>query len=760
MTNKAPGKPAPEGGGLNLGEIYYVLFRRKWLILLLSLAGIGVAAWLRISTPPTYQSEAKLLVRYILETKGFEPGTGGDQARSPDSGGASIINSEIEILTSQDIARQVAESVGPDKILPKGFENPNPDAAAVLIGRNLLVTSQRYNSVIQIAFQHTDAGIAQQVLQQLVKAYLETHIKFHRGGVVSDYLTQQRDKYRADLAKTEDELRTLMQGNSMISVEERRGALLDEVFRLRQELHTFEAELVERQTLLKSLHVDAGSLPATNEIVVKQEVPAEKMEEYRGVVLQLDAFRKRERDLLTQFTEGNSMVKKTRQLVAETEQAKIKLEQEFPALKRVNVETASTRPEKTVDLSTEVARTSALLAKVELRRKQLAVAQTNLTNIELLEPRIKRLQDQREQESANLRGVQASLDRSTGDTTVGASGISNISVVQKPIPGMPTTSKLMKKIGMALAAGIGGGIGLAFLIELILRQSIRHASQVEKKLGLPLFLSIPKFGRNGSSRSRRAQRTQAFRRNGAGSAGGAAADAGSAPAAGGVVAAVSSGGADLAVAPWDGSDQLRSYYEALRDRLITFFEVRNMTHKPKLVAVTGCSKGAGVSSVAAGLAATLSETGDGNVLLVDMNLEHGAAHPFYRGKPAAGLTDALDAGDRQPAQVQDNLYMVSASVMNDLLPKALPKRFASLVPRFKASDYDYIIFDMPPVTQTSLTPRLSSYMDMVLLVIEAEKTNLGVADKAVELLRESRANVAAVINRKRKYVPSWLLEEF
>ena len=44
------------------------------------------------------------------------------------------------------------------------------------------------------------------------------------------------------------------------------------------------------------------------------------------------------------------------------------------------------------------------------------------------------------------------------------------------------------------------------------------------------------------------------------------------------------------------------------------------------------------------------------------------------------------------------------------------------MPKFKASDYDYIIFDMPHVSQTSVTPRLAGLMDMVLFVIEAEKT--------------------------------------
>ena len=42
----------------------------------------------------------------------------------------------------------------------------------------------------------------------------------------------------------------------------------------------------------------------------------------------------------------------------------------------------------------------------------------------------------------------------------------------------------------------------------------------------------------------------------------------------------------------------------------------------------------------------------------------------------------------------------------DKLAEGLPTRFNHFMPMLKASDYDYIIFDMPPVTQTSATPRL------------------------------------------------------
>jgi len=64
------------------------------------------------------------------------------------------------------------------------------------------------------------------------------------------------------------------------------------------------------------------------------------------------------------------------------------------------------------------------------------------------------------------------------------------------------------------------------------------------------------------------------------------------------------------------------------------------------------------------------------------------------------------------------------------------------MPRLKASDYDYIIFDLPPVSQTSITSRLARLMDMVLLVVESEKTNREVVQQASTWLTESGATVA------------------
>src|SRR5580658_1229261 len=106
---------------------------------------------------------------------------------------------------------------------------------------------------------------------------------------------------------------------------------------------------------------------------------------------------------------------------------------------------------------------------------------------------------------------------------------------------------------------------------------------------------------------------------------------------------------------------------------MTYFEMINLTHKPKLVAVTSCGRGAGVTTTAAGLASSLSETGEGNVLLVNMNALNGEAHHCYKSKLDCGLEEVLGVEKRDQARVQDHLYFVKGTGSGANLPRVLPK---------------------------------------------------------------------------------------
>src|SRR5438034_8024013 len=90
--------------GLNIGDIYYTLFRHKWKIILFPVVGIIAAVLFYVTHPPLYQSEAKVLIRYVLENRAATPEANEAQIRSPDWRGENLINSELEILTSFDVA--------------------------------------------------------------------------------------------------------------------------------------------------------------------------------------------------------------------------------------------------------------------------------------------------------------------------------------------------------------------------------------------------------------------------------------------------------------------------------------------------------------------------------------------------------------------------------------------------------------------------------------------------------------------------------
>ena len=201
---------------------------------------------------------------------------------------------------------------------------------------------------------------------------------------------------------------------------------------------------------------------------------------------------------------------------------------------------------------------------------------------------------------------------------------------------------------------------------------------------------------------------------------------------------------------------MRPYCDAIRDRLGLYFELNHLTHKPKLVGIAGFSEDAGASTLAAGLAASLSETNDGKVLLVDVNLGPGDVHPFFKGKPAYPLNAAIKSQGKITSAA-DNLYLATVGSSN---PGGLAqiglKKFFDMMPNLKASDFDYIIFDMPPLDQTSPTWGMAAFMDKLLLIVEAEKNSRDVINRGYRQLVAERNNVSVVVNKTRSYIPRWL----
>ncbi len=737
--------PAPAAPTLSLGDIYYVLFRHKWRIMICALLGLAGAAGVYHFNPPPYGTEAKLFIRYVL-TESKTPTLGGEEERvkSPDVRGETIMDAEEEILTSLDLAKQVAATIGPEKLLAKFGGGRDLNAATRVVNSGLLVEAPPKSSVIRIVFHHPDSAIVQPVLAEVIARYLTMHKEIHQAaGISGDFLIQETDRLGNQLAQTEDELRKARNKANVISLTDTKNALTGQMTRLQDELFGAEAELAERTSMFAQMTNQAPTTTAA--ATPEAPIPPAKISEYRSTASKLELLRRQEQALLVQFTEENSRVQSVRSQIADTERAKQKLEADFPMLARTNPNpSGSATRGSSFDPAAESARLNALRAKIKVINAQMEMLRAQAGTINQVEGTITMLQRRKELEEANYKNYATSLEQSRINEALGAGKVSNITQIQTPSPPFVDNKKTMKLVAGIAVGGVVFGLAWSFLIEMYLDRSVRRPVDVERLLGVPLFLTIPTIGKAGKLRKLTTVGKQLEL------------EAGKTD--GSLVPVQDKANGTGSGFSEENSLVLNTFHETLRDRLISYFESVNLTHKPKLVAVTGLGRSSGVTTTAAGLARSLSETGEGNVLLVDMTAGQGSAHQFYRGKNVVGLEDVLTT--RDDAQVQDKLYVVAEEPGREKLSRILPQRFTKLVPKLKASNFDYIIFDMPPVSQISITPRLAGFMDMVLLVIESEKTDRELVQRATSLLAQSNAHVGAVLNKAKNYVPAALHQEY
>jgi uncharacterized protein involved in exopolysaccharide biosynthesis/Mrp family chromosome partitioning ATPase len=747
-----PKQAPPPASGITPADVYYIVFRHKWLIALLSLVAVAVAAVVFSFWPVPYMSEAKVLIKYVKETKPPEQTATDSQVTSPDRSGENIINSEIEILTSLDLADSVADVLTPARILAKVGGGTNRTQAAFLIKNGLTALVTNKSDVIDLIFSFPDPDMVQPILGQLIDTYLKRHDAIHRPEF-NEFLTRETDEVKHKLDETESDLREAKSKAGIISLDDSKKTMGEMMAKIQEEIYDAEAQRADyRQTIKEIEKVLPKSAAAGPVVGGEAPIPSDKVTSYQKICVQLNSLQAEEQDLLLRYTTNNSFVQTKQAEVARAETLKDQLETKYPGLVSMKpVDTkGATGPVQGQDpqmaLHEEIIKAEALEARIQVLTNQMAEMQSNAALMAGQEGSILQLQRDRDLEDAEFSYYSRRLEESRADEVLGP-GNSNIGVVETPTPPGRNMMKLYKMTAGILFAGVALAFGLPFLIELGLDRSLKHPLDVQARLGLPFFISIPVLNANGGRRALKGAKKTALLPAQPEVAGEVAVDP--------QPAAQSNGHLAL----WDKSHALQPFYETLRDRLMTYFEMINLTHKPKLVAVTSCGAGAGVTSTAAGLASSLSETGEGNVLLVNMNVRDGEAHHFYKGKLACGLDEVLEKGTREGALVQDNLYVARELENDDKLPRILPKRFNHLLPKMKASDFDYIIFDMPPVSQISITPRLARFMDMVLLVVESGKTDRDVAQRVATMLSDTKTHVGIVLNKNRSYGPRRLHQE-
>ncbi len=717
---------SPHTSNFSAGDVLYALFKHKWKILLGALAGSIAAITVYALYTPVYQSSAKLLVRYVVDRSMVDPEAAGSMPKLAEN----MLASEIEILTSWDLAMDVVDAIGVKRLMPGADASAKTEAAGVITGGLKVLGS---GNIIFVAYTNSDPELATLVLSELVNRYFIKHLEVHRSAGAFDFVTQQTDQVKARLTETEDALRALKAKAGIISLTDSYAALSANLIRLDDAIHNTEDEITEQRA-------EVALMEQAEQAAAKESAAAEKNkprlatsgegQKYQALVAKLASLHQAELDLLARYTPENQFVKMNQVEIKKLEAQRADMENRFPGL-------AASKDGKEgapVTLAGERAKIVGLETKLEALKNRLNNVRGRVNELSEMGSQIADLERTQELQVNSYRYFKNTLEKARVDETLDPSKIPNISAVQRPTPPQRVYGKRDKMVFGLAGGGLSVSILLVLLSELIIHTGVKRPLELERRLGVPLLLSVPFNDKVIKKRRRLLKKSAAANGNGS--------------------AAVNGGSGQLA--PWEADHFIRPYAVAIRDRLGLYFELNRMTHKPKLVGVTGFSEGNGTSTLAAGLASALSEMGEGKVLLVDVNLGSRDVHPFFNGRPALSLNGALQANGHENEAAAENLYLARVAQPNDGPAQLGLKKFFDMMPNLKASDFDYIIFDMPPLGQTSPTIGMAGFMDKVLLVVEAEKNGRDAVSRGYEALTSQRDNVSVIFNKARTYTPKWL----
>lgn len=176
------------------------------LFFILAGCGVGYAIFDYFQHRKTlYRSEAKILVRYVLD-RGTRDVP--DQVKSP-ADDDTVLATEIELATSADLLQKLVDEVGAQRILEFNDDIPVEDQksqALDLVRDRMEIYSVAETSVLQLNFAHSDPELAQEFLSKWTNRYVSSHLDIHRAIGGADRIIRDLDALRAKLLQIEDEL--------------------------------------------------------------------------------------------------------------------------------------------------------------------------------------------------------------------------------------------------------------------------------------------------------------------------------------------------------------------------------------------------------------------------------------------------------------------------------------------------------------------------------------------------------------------------
>lgn len=674
---------------IDVSAIRGILFRQRWLVLLIVLASlVGGVVWTMMATP-MYEAQTTVRVdptgKNVVEGQDVMPEVYGHRINA-------YLATQVEIIKSRSLANVVAADRnlgGRTDFLGSEVEQSRPPGRtdAQWAEDKLGIASSKLaaqvnaeppvdSQIITITYRSADPVIAAEMANAYADAFAasDTRDRIDSNEYAQEYLSQQINLIRERLQAAEQAANTYARERSII---------------VQQPGNYGESEnaVTVTNARLSSINERVSEARA-NRIATEQRwrairnLPAAQLPEVQNnPVLQ---------GLVSDRTGKEAELGRLRERYDDQFPKVVDVKAEIAALDK-QIEKASADIKATVRNDYLVARNQeqALQAELSSVKTETLVEQDSQVQFSQLEREAQALRDQ----------LRALLDRYNSISTAANVQAGNITKLDAAlVPGGPFEPNLMRNLAFALVFGIAIAGGLAVLRE-TLDDRIRSLDEVEEKIGLTLLGHTPYIGSRDLD--------------------------------------------DEA----DRFGQLMESYASIRSA-IDF----TMPREQNVIQLTSSQASEGKSTTAVILAELFANLGR-KTLLIDADLRRpSVAQLLNIEQPKAGLVEVvLGHADLKSAIVKglhDNLEILPMGETSPNPTEVLASpQMREFIERCR-EEYSLVIFDSCPVMGIADSPMLASLVDGTVFVLEANKVPFGQARAAIRRLRMANGNVIGAILTK------------
>jgi capsular exopolysaccharide synthesis family protein len=681
---------------------YWLVLKRRWLTAATVLAAtVGLVGLATSMQRPSFEANGRLLVQSNRTTSltgvGEKVGTLESLKRE-----GNPLDTQAVVVTSYPVLQRVI-----DTLQLKNAKGRPMDPEE--LSKKLKVEAVPTTDILNLKYSDDDAEMAANVVNQIMKAYIDSNLKTNQeeANKAGRFIESQLPRAEAELQKASEELQVFRTQNQIVDLERESAASINSIATLQDQLNQARSQLADvsrqEQVVRDQLGLEIG-----------QAIDLASLSQSSGVQEALSQLQQVQTRLVTEQARFKNTTPQMQTLLQQERDLNALLQSRVSEAVGASVQVAPGALQ-VGDIKRKLAESLATLQSQKLglegRVSTLAGLQSSFRNRMAVTPALVKQQDelQRKQDlartayenlTARLQEIQVARNQQVGNARVLQNAL---------VPTQPTGRMRLILLAAGSMVGLLLGVAAAFFRDMI-DKSLKTVKEAEAQYGYTLLGLVPKFETSDTPT---------------------------------IVSPSADDISPRVIAMTSPRSMIHEAYQMLQANL----KFMSLDKKVKTIVISSAVPREGKSEVAANLAATMAQSGR-RVLLVDADMRNPSQHHLWGIVNSVGLSNVVvDQSELRHAvkPITSNLSILTAGVMPPNPLAILDSEAMTTFLETIAKDYDYVLFDTPPLAGTADAAVLGKMADGVLIAVRPGVADAASIAAAKSLLNRSEPNILGLV---------------